>query len=98
MQCVENFAARMTKSLLVWRCYNGFYIENELCLRDAIMAFTCINCIAQAYLGGKFSRSGSLIGVITRESNDIHEQKFRTSMGQKSFAHNQLYGTLSLMI
>lgn len=64
-------------------------VEKKLHLRDAIMAFKCINGIAPAYLSRKFSRRGLLSGRIIRQSNDIHVSKFRTAMGQKSFGYRK---------
>lgn len=94
MQCVQNFAARIVtgthKYDHITPCLKELKwipVEKELYLRDAVMAFKCINGSAPAYLSENFSRRGFRSGRITRQSNDIHVPKCRTSMGQKSFVY-----------
>ena len=53
-------------------------------VREALMAFKCINGFAPPYLSQKFCKRHRISGRSTRQSNDIQIPKFRPTPGQRS--------------
>ena len=60
-------------------------VVKKLYLRDAVMAFKCINGLAPSYLCKKFVKRSLISGRVTRQSNSIQIPKCRTATGQISF-------------
>ena len=92
IQCVQNFAARIVtgtdKFDHITPCLKALkwlLVAKKLYLRDAVMAFKCINGLATSYLCTKYCKRFLISGRVTRQSNNIQIPKCRMATGQRSF-------------
>ena len=92
IQCVQSFAARIVtgtdKFDHITPCLKALKwlpVVKKLYLRDAVMAFKCINGLAPSYLCKKFVKRSLISGRVTGQSSSIQIPKCRTATGQRYF-------------
>ena len=92
LQGIQNFAARIVCNIRKYdhvsqalKNLKWIPVKLQLYLRDAVMAFKCMNGLAPEYLTNKFIPRGSVSGQVTLNSQQLNIPLCRTATGQRSF-------------
>ena len=94
VQLIQNYAARIVSGTRkydhitpVLRELKWLPIKQRLELKNAVIAFKCINGLAPQYLCSKFSKRKDKHKYATRNKEDLHINKYRTASGQRTFLY-----------
>ena len=97
MQAVQNFACRIVSGAKKYdyvspllKSLSWLPVKDQLCYRQAIMAFKCMTGHAPEYLTSQFITREQVSKRTTRSSQKLFIPLFRTASGQRTFYYRTI--------